>query len=85
MGLDYAFPGGKFDAVHDCYINKDDINLQTSFEMVQFRKQSFEDIFTEQCFGKNKCAVTYKYSDFARLPAEAQRLNMVLSTQVECT
>ena len=29
--------------------------------------------------------MTYKFSDFARLPKEAQRLNMVLFTQVECT
>lgn len=42
MMLDYEFPGGQMDAVHDCYYDdKIDPALMT-WEMRQFRKSNFE-------------------------------------------
>ena len=40
-------------------------------EMLQFKKQNFEDKFNDACFGESgKCEVTYSYDEFASLPIE---------------
>ena len=52
--------------------------------MKQFRKNNVEKIFMRECEGKNSCSVRYNFSDFARLPKDSQRENMVIFIQAEC-
>ena len=66
MMLDRAFPGGMFDAVHDCYIDPND-KRQETFEMVQFRKKNFDSIVMSECEGLSKCQVQLPFSSFARV------------------
>ena len=68
MMLDEAFPLGKSDAVHTCWVNKTDINSMATFEMAQFRGENFDTKFRNECLGKEKCSLYVEFAEFARLP-----------------
>ena len=85
MMLDLGFPGGKQDAVHDCYIDPDNPTLMESFEMSQFRTENFNRILMAECKGKTSCTVEFPFESFARMPKWSQKLNTLLFAQVSCT
>lgn len=53
--------------------------------MAQFNKDGFNAKFMSECAGKQHCHISFQFYEFARLPPEQQRLNMVLFAQVSCT
>lgn len=85
MMLDIGFPGGKQDAVHDCYVNPQNSTLIENFEMAQFRTENFNSILMAECKGKTTCSVEFPFESFARLPKWSQKLNTLLFAQVSCT
>ena len=52
----------------DCYVDPDDEEAMKTFEMQQFKKQSFDSKFLDTCYGKEKCSVSFAFDEFAELP-----------------